>query len=83
MNIFQRHYRLNYYERKKERFTITKLKTEINGHYQHQLFKQVQVAVLDLDVLGNPFHVIRGVAEGVESFFYEPYKVNIVFFFGK
>ena len=38
--------------------------------------KQLHVLVLGLDVLGNPFGVIRGVAEGVESFFYEPYKVN-------
>jgi vacuolar protein sorting-associated protein 13A/C len=29
--------------------------------------------VLGLDVLGNPFGIIRGLAEGVESLFYEPY----------
>jgi vacuolar protein sorting-associated protein 13A/C len=38
--------------------------------------KQLHVLVLGLDVLGNPFGVIRGLAEGVESFFYEPYKVK-------
>ncbi len=37
--------------------------------------KQLHVLVFGLDVLGNPFGVIRGLAEGVESFFYEPYKV--------
>ena len=29
--------------------------------------------MLGLDVLGNPFGLIRGLAEGVESLFYEPY----------
>jgi len=32
------------------------------------------VLVLGLDVLGNPFGVIRGIAEGIEDFFYEPYQ---------
>lgn len=34
------------------------------------------VLVLGLDVLGNPFGLIRGLSEGVEAFFYEPYQVN-------
>lgn len=33
------------------------------------------VLVLGLDVLGNPFGLIRGLSEGVEAFFYEPYQV--------
>jgi vacuolar protein sorting-associated protein 13A/C len=52
------------------------LTKEIGDHYQNQFLKQLHVVVLGLDVLGNPFGVVRGVAEGVESFFYEPYKVN-------
>lgn len=35
------------------------------------------VLVLGLDVLGNPFGLIRGLSEGVEAFFYEPYQVSI------
>ncbi len=57
-----------------------KLRTEIETHYEHQLFKQIHVVVLGLDVLGNPYGLIRGVAEGVQSFFYEPYKVNVLLF---
>jgi len=34
------------------------------------------VLVLGLDVLGNPFGLIRGLSEGVEAFFYEPYQVR-------
>ncbi|CAF4266353.1 unnamed protein product, partial [Rotaria sordida] len=65
---------LNFYERKNDRYTITKLTKEIGDHYENQFLKQLHVVVLGLDILGNPFGVIRGVAEGVESFFYEPYK---------
>lgn len=34
------------------------------------------VLVLGLDVLGNPFGLIRGLSEGVEAFFYEPFQVR-------
>lgn len=33
------------------------------------------VLVLGLDVLGNPFGLIRGLSEGMEAFFYEPFQV--------
>uniref|UniRef100_A0A674K9G4 Vacuolar protein sorting 13 homolog C n=1 Tax=Terrapene triunguis TaxID=2587831 RepID=A0A674K9G4_9SAUR len=36
--------------------------------------KQMYVLVLGLDVLGNPFGLIRGLSEGVEAFFYEPFQ---------
>jgi vacuolar protein sorting-associated protein 13A/C len=68
---------LGYYERNNEKFKTTKITNEVTAHYQNQFMKQIHVLVLGLDVLGNPFGVIRGLAEGVESFFYEPYKVNI------
>lgn len=67
---------MGYYERKNDKYTVTKITNEISGHYQNQFMKQLHVLVLGLDVLGNPFGVIRGLAEGVESFFYEPYKVK-------
>lgn len=41
-----------------------------------QFLKQMYVLVLGLDVLGNPFGLIRGLSEGVEAFFYEPFQVN-------
>lgn len=34
------------------------------------------VLVLGLDVLGNPFGLIRGLSEGFEALFYEPYQVG-------
>ncbi|CAF4006334.1 unnamed protein product, partial [Adineta steineri] len=66
--------RLGFYERTHDRYTITKLPNEVLSHYQNQFMKQLHALVLGLDVLGNPFGVICGLAEGVESFFYEPYK---------
>jgi vacuolar protein sorting-associated protein 13A/C len=30
-----------------------------------------------LDVLGNPFSLIRGLTEGVESLFYEPFSGSV------
>jgi len=32
------------------------------------------VLVLGLNVLGNPFGIIRGLATGIEDLFYEPYQ---------
>ncbi|CAF1398617.1 unnamed protein product [Adineta ricciae] len=66
--------KLNFYQRQNDRYTIEKLRKEIFKHYEHQFFEQIHVVILGLDVLGNPFGVIRGVAHGVESFFYEPYE---------
>ena len=55
-------YSLGFYERTHDRYTITKLTNEVSSHYQNQFMKQLHVLVLGLDVLGNPFGVIRGVA---------------------
>ena len=43
-----------------------------------QAIKQMYVLVLGLDVLGNPFGLIRGLGEGLEDLFYEPYQVNYI-----
>ena len=68
--------RLSAYEREKNQFTITQVTSKILTHYEHQLLKQIHAVILGLDVLGNPFGIIRGVVDGVKSFFYEPYKVR-------
>ena len=44
-----------------------------NGLFQ--AIKQMYVLVLGLDVLGNPFGLLRGLSEGIEDLFYEPYQV--------
>ena len=40
-----------------------------------QAMKQMYVLVLGLDVIGNPFGLVRGFSEGIEDLFYEPYQV--------
>ncbi|MGH0117440.1 UNVERIFIED_CONTAM: hypothetical protein FKN15_034627 [Acipenser sinensis] len=53
------------------------------GFFEHlhispiKFLKQMYVLVLGLDVLGNPFGLIRGLSEGVEAFFYEPFQVTM------
>ncbi|XP_058245185.1 vacuolar protein sorting-associated protein 13A isoform X2 [Hemibagrus wyckioides] len=54
--------------------TTQQLQWEVIRHYSKQAIKQMYVLVLGLDVLGNPFGLIRGLSEGVEAFFYEPYQ---------
>ena len=45
-----------------------------------QAVKQMYVLVLGLDVLGNPYGVIRGIGTGVQDLFYEPYQVRSSYF---
>ncbi|CAF3964907.1 unnamed protein product, partial [Rotaria sp. Silwood1] len=42
--------KLNFYERKNDRYTITKLTKEIGDHYENQFLKQLHVVVLGLAV---------------------------------
>ena len=42
--------------------------------------KQAYVLVLGLDVLGNPFGLLRGLSEGVVDLFYEPYQVRYFYY---
>lgn len=54
-------------------YTYPEMTSVVVEHYKTQVIKQAYVLLLGLDVLGNPFGVIRGLFEGVESLFYEPY----------
>ncbi|XP_072137655.1 intermembrane lipid transfer protein VPS13A isoform X1 [Mobula birostris] len=55
-------------------YTTQQLQWEVIRHYSKQAIKQLYVLVLGLDVLGNPFGLIRDISEGVGAFFYEPYQ---------
>lgn len=59
--------------------TVNQMITEMTRHYVSQGIRQMYVLVLGLDVLGNPFGVLRGMAQGVEDLFYEPVKVSWLF----
>ncbi|KAJ0001755.1 hypothetical protein NQD34_001551 [Periophthalmus magnuspinnatus] len=67
-------FKLAYFEVKYQFYSRDKLMWEVISHYTEQFLKQMYVLVLGLDVLGNPFGLIRGLSEGVEAFFYEPFQ---------
>ncbi|XP_075995110.1 intermembrane lipid transfer protein VPS13A isoform X2 [Genypterus blacodes] len=67
-------FKLNFFELTFQFYTTQQLQSEVIRHYSKQAIKQMYVLVLGLDVLGNPFGLIRGLSEGVEAFFYEPYQ---------
>ncbi|XP_055872705.1 intermembrane lipid transfer protein VPS13C-like isoform X9 [Biomphalaria glabrata] len=67
-------FKLGYFERNYTFYNNTQLTNEFVRHYSGQAVKQMYVLVLGLDVLGNPFGLLRGLSEGIEDLFYEPYQ---------
>ncbi|XP_059213226.1 intermembrane lipid transfer protein VPS13C isoform X2 [Centropristis striata] len=67
-------FKLAFFEVKYQFYRRDKLMWAVIRHYTEQFLKQMYVLVLGLDVLGNPFGLIRGLSEGVEAFFYEPFQ---------
>lgn len=70
--------RLGFFEGKNTFYNQSQLTSEMGRHYAGQAVKQLYVLVLGLDVLGNPFGLLRRMAEGMEILFYEPYQVLIL-----
>lgn len=52
----------------------SQLTGDVISHYTKQGIKQFYVLVLGLDVIGNPFGLIRNLGEGVQDLFYEPFQ---------
>ncbi|BFZ13594.1 hypothetical protein BsWGS_16633 [Bradybaena similaris] len=67
-------FKLGYFEKNYSFCDNSKLMKEFIIHYTGQAIKQMYVLVLGLDVLGNPFGLLRGLTEGIEDLFYEPYQ---------
>ncbi|KAJ7311290.1 hypothetical protein JRQ81_006906 [Phrynocephalus forsythii] len=67
-------FKLAFFEIMYQFYKRDELMWKVIGHYRDQFLKQMYVLVLGLDVLGNPFGLIRGLSEGVEAFFYEPFQ---------
>ncbi|KAI8503100.1 Vacuolar protein [Branchiostoma belcheri] len=67
-------FKLAFFERRNAFYSQSQLTGVIVKHYSSQAIKQMYVLVLGLDVLGNPFGLIRGLTEGVGDLFYEPYQ---------
>ncbi|XP_063120538.1 intermembrane lipid transfer protein VPS13A isoform X3 [Rattus norvegicus] len=69
-------FKLAFFQLNYQFHTTSELQSEVIRHYSKQAIKQMYVLILGLDVLGNPFGLIREFSEGVEAFFYEPYQVD-------
>ncbi|XP_070809810.1 intermembrane lipid transfer protein VPS13C isoform X2 [Pituophis catenifer annectens] len=67
-------FKLAFFEIKYQFYKRDELLWRVIGHYSGQFLKQMYILVLGLDVLGNPFGLIRGLSEGVEALFYEPFQ---------
>ncbi|XP_075387538.1 intermembrane lipid transfer protein VPS13C isoform X2 [Tenrec ecaudatus] len=67
-------FQLAYYEIRYQFYKRDQLIWSVVRHYTEQFLKQMYVLVLGLDVLGNPYGLIRGLSEGVEALFYEPFQ---------
>uniref|UniRef100_A0A183V7Z1 VPS13_C domain-containing protein n=1 Tax=Toxocara canis TaxID=6265 RepID=A0A183V7Z1_TOXCA len=55
-------------------FNHQQLQNEILSHYLKQAIKQLHVLIFGLDVIGNPYGLVRDLSSGVQDFFYQPYK---------
>jgi len=72
--LFDFVHRLAYFERKSVFYSQDQLNGEIASHYTKQFIKQLYVLVFGLDVIGNPFGLVRDLTAGVEDLFYQPFQ---------
>lgn len=69
-------FKLAYFERRFVFYNTQELMAEIQSHYVTQFIKQCYVLVLGLDIIGNPYGLVRDLSSGVEDFFYQPFQVG-------
>ncbi|VDK42182.1 unnamed protein product [Anisakis simplex] len=67
-------FKLAFFERKFVFYNRQQLQTEVVSHYMKQAIKQLYVLVLGLDIIGNPFGLVRDLSTGVEDLFYQPFQ---------
>ncbi|KAK6055662.1 hypothetical protein COOONC_06832, partial [Cooperia oncophora] len=67
-------FKLAYFERKCVFYRSDQLNAEIISHYTKQALRQMYVLVLGLDIIGNPFGLVRDLSAGVEDLFYQPFQ---------
>ncbi|KAK6031853.1 hypothetical protein OSTOST_01985, partial [Ostertagia ostertagi] len=67
-------FKLAYFERQCVFYRTDQLTSEIISHYTKQALRQMYVLVLGLDIIGNPFGLVRDLSAGVEDLFYQPFQ---------
>lgn len=65
-----------YYEIKGQSLSWSQLVDQVKSHYTHQAIQQAYVLILGLDVLGNPYGLIKDFTQGFGDLFYEPFLVS-------
>ncbi|XP_035231576.1 vacuolar protein sorting-associated protein 13A-like, partial [Stegodyphus dumicola] len=69
--------RLAFFERRGFSAHPQDLLTDVRRHYRSQVIQQIYVLVLGLDILGNPFGLLKDFTRGLGDFFYEPYLGSV------
>uniref|UniRef100_T1J6X9 Large ribosomal subunit protein uL13 n=1 Tax=Strigamia maritima TaxID=126957 RepID=T1J6X9_STRMM len=69
--------KMAYYEQKGVRMSPSQLFDSVKSHYSTQLVQQVYVLILGLDMLGNPYGLVKDFTQGFGDFFYEPLRASI------
>ncbi|XP_056015608.1 intermembrane lipid transfer protein VPS13A-like isoform X3 [Ostrea edulis] len=64
--------KLGFFERRGALLSSVQMQTQAIAHYRQQLMLQIYVVIFGLDVLGNPYGLIKDIAEGLGELFYEP-----------
>ncbi|KAL1474078.1 hypothetical protein MTO96_021597 [Rhipicephalus appendiculatus] len=64
--------RLAFFEQKGRLVSAVELLEDVRAHYTSQVVQQCYVLILGMDVLGNPYTLIRDFTKGFGGFFYEP-----------
>ena len=65
-----------YFQQKGVLLSTGQLLALIQSHYTQQALQQAYVLILGLDVLGNPYGLVRDFTQGLGDFFYEPFLVS-------
>lgn len=65
-----------FFEVKGQSLSWQQLMEQVQSHYTHQAIQQAYVLILGLDVLGNPYGLIKDFTQGFGDLFYEPFLVN-------
>ncbi|CAH1799951.1 unnamed protein product [Owenia fusiformis] len=65
--------RLAFFERRGVSMSYNQVTSAIQSHYTSQFIQQAYVLILGLDVLGNPYGLIKDFTKGLGDFFYEPF----------
>uniref|UniRef100_A0A183CII1 SHR-BD domain-containing protein n=1 Tax=Globodera pallida TaxID=36090 RepID=A0A183CII1_GLOPA len=65
-------FKLAFFQRDACFYSRAQLESEIQAHYFRQFIKQLYVLVFGLDILGNPFRLVRDLRTGAVDLFYQP-----------